>query len=145
MMSFTEAVRTCMTEKYFRMSGRASRAEFWLFTLAIYVEVAVILCVELFLKELMEQLEDPQAAMIILFVLLFLLLALLVVIIPSITVSIRRLHDTGRSGWWLLISAVPWVGSIVLLIFFCQPSQPGTNEFGPNPYEAPEEDVEEAK
>lgn len=144
MMSFTEAVRTCMTEKYFRISGRASRAEFWLFTLAVYIELAVILCLELFLKELSEQLEDPKTAMIILFVLLFLLLALLVVIIPSITVAIRCLHDTGRSGWWYLLNAVPWVGSIILLIFFCQPSEPGTNEFGPNPYEAPEADIEQA-
>jgi uncharacterized membrane protein YhaH (DUF805 family) len=57
----------------------------------------------------------------------------LAVLIPSLAVSIRRLHDTGRSGWWILISLVPLIGTIVLLVFNVQDSQPGDNQFGPNP------------
>jgi len=57
----------------------------------------------------------------------------LAVLIPSLAVSIRRLHDTGRSGWWILISLVPLIGTIVLLVFTVQDSQPGDNEYGPNP------------
>jgi len=57
----------------------------------------------------------------------------LAVLIPSIAVAIRRLHDTGRSGWWILISLVPLIGTIVLLVFTVQDSQPGDNEYGPNP------------
>lgn len=52
---------------------------------------------------------------------------------PGITVSIRRLHDIGKSGWWFLISLVPLVGGIVLLVFMCLDSQPGENIYGPNP------------
>ena len=57
----------------------------------------------------------------------------LAALIPSLAVSVRRLHDTSRSGWWLLISLVPLVGSIVLLVFYCEDSHPGTNNWGPNP------------
>jgi uncharacterized membrane protein YhaH (DUF805 family) len=56
-------------------------------------------------------------------------------IIPSISVSVRRLHDTSRSGWWLLIGLIPLIGAIVLLVFVCLDSTPGTNTYGPNPKE----------
>ena len=59
----------------------------------------------------------------------------LAILIPALAVGVRRLHDTGRSGWWLLISLVPIVGGIVLLVFFVQDSKPGQNEYGPNPKE----------
>ena len=54
-------------------------------------------------------------------------------LVPSIAVTIRRLHDTGRSGWWCLIGLVPVVGGIVLLVFMCLDSTPGANAYGPNP------------
>jgi uncharacterized membrane protein YhaH (DUF805 family) len=57
----------------------------------------------------------------------------LAVLIPSIAVSVRRLHDTNRSGWWLLIVFVPIIGAIVLLVFMVLDSQPGENQHGPNP------------
>ena len=57
----------------------------------------------------------------------------LVVLLPGLGVSVRRLHDTDHSGWWLLILLVPLVGVIVLLIFLVRDSQPGSNRFGPNP------------
>ena len=61
----------------------------------------------------------------------------LAVLVPSIAVGVRRLHDTGRSGWWLLIGFIPLIGAIVLIVFFLFDSQPGTNAYGPNPKEAP--------
>lgn len=57
----------------------------------------------------------------------------LAIIVPTLALWMRRLHDTGKSGWWLLISLVPAVGSIVLLIFALLDSQPGDNQYGPNP------------
>lgn len=57
----------------------------------------------------------------------------LAVLVPSIAVSVRRLHDTGRSGWWLLISLVPVVGFIVLLIFMILESDAGENQYGASP------------
>jgi len=59
----------------------------------------------------------------------------LAVLIPGIAVAVRRLHDTGRSGWWLLIALVPVVGFIVLLVFMVLDSTPGPNQYGPNPKE----------
>jgi uncharacterized membrane protein YhaH (DUF805 family) len=57
----------------------------------------------------------------------------LAVLIPSIAVTVRRLHDTGRTGWWILINLIPFLGTIILLIFMVLDSQPGTNRYGPNP------------
>ena len=60
----------------------------------------------------------------------------LAMILPLIALAVRRLHDTGRSGWWILIGLVPLVGPIVLIVFYVTDSQPGTNEYGPNPKES---------
>ena len=60
------------------------------------------------------------------------LLYSLAIIVPGIAVTIRRLHDTGRSGWWILLGLVPFVG-ILLLVLMCLDSEPGTNEYGENP------------
>ncbi len=57
------------------------------------------------------------------------------VFIPSLAVSVRRLHDTNRSGWWVLINFIPIIGFIVFIVFMVQDSQPGTNQYGENPKE----------
>jgi uncharacterized membrane protein YhaH (DUF805 family) len=57
----------------------------------------------------------------------------LAILIPALAVSVRRLHDTNRSGWWLLIGLIPVVGAIVLIVFFVMDSDPGDNEYGANP------------
>lgn len=57
----------------------------------------------------------------------------LAVLLPSLSVAVRRLHDTGRSGWWLFIALIPIIGAIILLVFMCLDSQPGDNKYGPNP------------
>lgn len=57
----------------------------------------------------------------------------LAILLPGIGVSIRRLHDTGRSGWWMLVGFVPLIGVLVLLVFMAQDSKPGQNQYGANP------------
>lgn len=57
----------------------------------------------------------------------------LAVLIPGLAVGVRRLHDTNRTGLWLLIALVPCIGAIILLVYFVQDSDPGSNEYGPNP------------
>lgn len=54
-------------------------------------------------------------------------------IIPAIAIGVRRLHDIGKSGWWYLLILVPIVGAIILIIWFIRDSQPGDNQWGPNP------------
>jgi uncharacterized membrane protein YhaH (DUF805 family) len=98
-------------KKYAVFEGRARREEFWMFTLVNFI-------VSLVLHLISGVLGGIYA---------------LAVLLPSIGVGVRRLHDIGRSGWWLLISLIPLVGIIVLIYFFVQDSQPGTNEHGPSP------------
>ena len=57
----------------------------------------------------------------------------LATLVPGIALALRRLHDIGKSGWWILIGLIPLVGEILLIIWFCQDSQPGSNQYGPNP------------
>jgi len=57
----------------------------------------------------------------------------LAALVPSLAVDVRRLHDIGKSGWWLLIAFVPIVGGIILLVWCATDSQPGDNQYGPNP------------
>ncbi len=61
----------------------------------------------------------------------------LIVLIPSLAVAVRRLHDVGKSGWMILISLIPLIGGIWLIVLLVTDSNPGANEYGPNPKEAP--------
>jgi uncharacterized membrane protein YhaH (DUF805 family) len=62
-------------------------------------------------------------------------IALVILVTPGLSVLIRRLHDTGRSGWWILISLVPIVGVLVLLYFLIIDGDTGPNQYGPDPKE----------
>ena len=111
-------------KKYAEFKGRARRSEYWYFTLFNFVISLVLGFIDGWLGLGSE------------FIGLLGGLYSLGIIIPSIAVSVRRLHDTGRSGWWLLIGLIPLIGAIVLIVFFVQDSQAGSNEYGPNPKEA---------
>jgi uncharacterized membrane protein YhaH (DUF805 family) len=120
-MSFQDAVRTCLTQKYADFSGRARRSEYWWFFLFnVLVGIAASVIDSILGTRYGSGTGLVQA------------LAQLALLIPGIAVGVRRLHDTGRSGWWLLIGLVPLVGWIVLLVFLVQDSQ-GENQHGPSP------------
>ena len=131
-MSFREAIHICLKEKYATISGRATRAEYWWFALFLYilyfVAQVVLTVIVLFAMTFAKQGNDFPL-MGALFVVGFLLLVTLVLFIPSICVSVRRMHDIGRSGWWLLLSIVP-IANLVVLIFTLMPSQLAANEYG---------------
>ena len=109
-------------KKYALFKGRARRKEYWMFYL---VNVLVVFCL-IFLERLVG---IPQANDFGLLTGLY----VLVVILPGLAVGVRRLHDTGRSGWWMLLALVPIIGAIVLFIFSVLDSEPGDNRYGPNP------------
>ena len=109
-------------KKYAVFNERARRKEYWMFFL-----FNIIICFVLgFVEGLLGIAAGSGTGVLS-------ILYVLAVLIPGIAVSVRRLHDTNRSGWWLLIGLVPLIGSIVLLVFMVQDSQPGENQYGPNP------------
>ncbi len=111
-------------KKYAVFSGRARRTEYWMFYL-FYIIFAVVLFI---IDNILGIGGEDGGLLSGLFV--------LAMVIPSIAVTFRRLHDTDRSGWWLLIGLVPLIGGIILLIFTLQDSQSGENQYGPNPKSA---------
>lgn len=118
--------------RYAVFSGRATRSEFWyfvLFNIIFGVVINLIVAVPLAMLMIASGAnEDGATALAELPGLLY----LLAVIIPSIAVSVRRLHDSGKSGWWWFLSVVP-VLAFVLLVFYALDSEPGDNKYGPNP------------
>ena len=125
-MSPADAVRSVL-RSYARFSGRARRSEYWWWSLA-YTVVFVAYFVLIGLLAAVAGESEPVATAAGL-VYLALVAA---VVVPSVAVTVRRLHDTGRSGWWYLICFAP-LGGIALLVFTCMDSQQGTNVYGPSP------------
>ena len=104
-----------LKKKYADFSGRAHRTEFWMFTLFNIIIAVVVLIIDMFITGG-----------------LIYALYWLAVLVPSIALGARRLHDTDKSGWMLLLGLIPLVG-LVLIYFFVIDSQPGPNKYGPNP------------
>jgi uncharacterized membrane protein YhaH (DUF805 family) len=117
---------TLPLKKYAEFTGRARRKEYWMFVLlvfAIYVVAAIIDGI-LGMGGMIAGAYGPLMT-----------IAALALLVPSIAVGIRRLHDTNRSGWWMLIGLIPIVGSIILLVFFVLEGTRGPNQYGPDPLE----------
>ncbi|MBQ9392554.1 MAG: DUF805 domain-containing protein [Oscillospiraceae bacterium] len=123
-MSFTEAVKTVLG-KYTDFTGRARRSEFWYWALFEFLIGAVF-------GVLVTILGGQNSFLGGLVYGLFYLIEL-ALLIPSLAVIWRRLHDVGKSGVYFLFILIPLVGAILLLVWYCQDSQSGENEYGPNP------------
>jgi len=116
-VDFMTAIRTCFS-KYADFSGRARRSEFWFFMLFnVAVQIVASLIDGIIL-----------GGMGILG-----LVASLGLLVPALAVSVRRLHDSGRSGWWILIGLIPLVGIILLIVWYVNKGEDGPNRFGANP------------
>ena len=109
--------------KYAVFRGRARRKEYW-----FYILFNVIFSIILAIVDMSMDTFDPKTG-----VGLFGTIYAAVLILPSMAVTVRRLHDIGRSGWWMLIPIVPILGAILIFAFLVQDSDPGENRFGPNP------------
>ncbi len=110
-------------KNYVGFSGRARRKEYWMFTLFNVIALFAALMLDKLLGLASEQYGFGP---------IYSLYAL-AVFLPGIAVSIRRLHDTDRSGWWLLLSLIPLLGAIVLLVFMLIEGTQGSNRFGADP------------
>jgi uncharacterized membrane protein YhaH (DUF805 family) len=115
-MSFEHAIRTCLQLKYLQFNGRASRSEYWWFFLFSFLalQAAAVL--------------DAVVGVFIFYFATVLLLAL-----PTLSACVRRLHDLDRSGWWILIVLIPFIGSLILLIWTVSEGNPFPNQYGTIP------------
>ena len=113
-------------KKYAEFSGRSRRMEYWYFVL---FNLIVFIILEL-IDALLGTFNVVQGV--------GLLSGIygLAVLIPTLAVTVRRLHDIDRTGWWIFINLIPLIGSIVLLVFALTPGTPGSNRFGPDPKQA---------
>jgi len=119
---FTDVI----TKRYAQFSGRARRKEFWMFTLFSFV-ISLVLGIldRLFGLDFENNGVSSGGVLETIFG--------LAVLIPSLAVAIRRLHDGGRSGWWILINLVPCIGWIWYIVLQAQEGNPGDNQYGPDP------------
>ena len=113
----------CLKNKYATFEGRARRKEYWYFVLFYVLAIVALAIVDEMIGTFSEEAEIGLLSG----------LFVLATFIPSLAVTVRRLHDTDRSGWWILINLIPIIGAIVLLVFTVLDSQPGANRFGENP------------
>jgi uncharacterized membrane protein YhaH (DUF805 family) len=124
--------------KYADFSGRARRSEFWLFALLVFGIEIVFWAILSAVGGAAMMSGDPEAAAAAvggtaMIVVLLFGVVMLGLLIPSIAVTFRRLHDTNRSAWWILIGLIPLLGALVLLVFYLLDGTPGPNRFGPDP------------
>ncbi|RPF21049.1 DUF805 domain-containing protein [Myceligenerans xiligouense] len=138
-MSFMESIRTVLS-KYADFNGRARRSEYWWYMLAYMVVVLVLEAIFIFpaLGQMTAaQTENPGAVaemppmMVVGYVLI--LIVALGLLLPSLAVTIRRLHDSDKSGFFFLLGFIPFVGGIIVFVFTLLPGTPGPNRFGPDP------------
>ena len=117
-VTFKEAVVSALQKNYCNFSGRASRSEFWWFALFNFILSAVISIVFCWSQNTMNIVTG---------------IVNLALLLPSLGLAVRRLHDIGKSGWWIFISLIPIIGWILLIVWYCKDSQMETNEYGPVP------------
>ena len=115
-MQMIDIWKTVILQRYAKFDGRAGREEFWWFVLANFL-VFIVLAILLAISNIFWILYIGYT---------------LAVIVPSIALAIRRLHDTNKSGWWLLIGLIPF-GGIVLLVFYILEGTNGPNDHGAAP------------
>jgi uncharacterized membrane protein YhaH (DUF805 family) len=113
-------------KKYAVFSGRAKRKEYWMFVLFNFIFALVASLIDLGIGLLTFAVFGLG---------LLSILYALAVFVPGLAVSVRRLHDVGKSGWYLLINLIPIAGPIWFLVLVCTDSQPGDNKYGSNPKE----------
>lgn len=120
-LSFGEAVNKALAQNYCNFSGRASRSEYWwyaLFTMILGVVIGFVLGIFGAGSTAVSVIQG---------------LVSLALLLPGLGLCVRRLHDISKSGWWIFISLVPLLGAILLIIWFCKPSDAGMNQYGPEP------------
>lgn len=120
-MNFSQSVVKCLSD-YATFSGRSSRSEFWWFYL--FTILVTIVCGAIDVMAFGMEPHDPTP---------FGSIASIVLFLPSVSATVRRLHDIERSGWWFWLFLLPIIGWIILLVWHCTRGKHGANAYGPDP------------
>jgi uncharacterized membrane protein YhaH (DUF805 family) len=122
-MGFGKAIASCL-KKYIWFGGRASRSEYWYFQLLFWASIAAMIAMDaMFPPAGLGQISTPASAAGI---------VMLLLLLPWLAVSVRRLHDIERTGWWILFGFAPG-GAVVILVFAVMKGTDGQNFYGPDP------------
>ena len=124
-----------MRDNYANFSGRARRKEYWMFTLFFFLITVVIYFLFALLAffmagDLINLMDNEWVPVVLGF---SIIIYFLIHLIPSIAVTVRRLHDTGKSGWLYLLTFIPYIGSLIIFIFTVIEGDKGDNKYGPDP------------
>jgi uncharacterized membrane protein YhaH (DUF805 family) len=113
--------------RYADFSGRSRRKEYWMFVLAITVAMIAAIIIEgvLGLSGMIFGAYGPLTTLL-----------MLGVLVPALSCQVRRFHDQDKSGWFVLLSLIPFVGGLIVLVFMCLEGTKGTNRFGADPKDA---------
>ncbi len=119
-------------KRYTDFSGRSRRKEYWMFVLGVFIVAVVLGIIEgiLGLSGMVAGAYGPLTAIF-----------LLGIIVPSIAVQVRRFHDQDKSGWFVLLALIPFLGGLIVLVFMCLEGTKGPNRFGPDPKDPASVDV----
>lgn len=126
-------------KNYATFKGRARRTEFWMFTLFYTIILFVFGLLsgltepEPYYSEFTYMRETAGPSLLSAFFSTLATIFFIGTFLPTLAVSVRRLHDTGKTGWWVLINLIPYIGGIVLLVFLVSDSDEQENQYGPNP------------
>jgi len=120
-MNFTDAVKSVLTTNYANFQGRAGRSEFWWYVLFVIIVSVVLSLVDnlIFVHIIGTPILGPLFS--------------LATIIPGLAVSVRRLHDKDKSGWFIFLTLIPLIGAIILIVWYATEGTSGPNRFGPQP------------
>lgn len=127
MSAFQDYFVDTIKNRYAKFEGRASRSEYWYFQLFSIIMMLIAGILAGVLGSLSETLAFIPLVLIV--------IGALALMIPAIALTVRRLHDSDKSGWLILVGFIPAVGGIISLVFMCLESTPGDNQYGPNPYD----------
>ena len=135
MMSFTKSVETCIFEKFATIKGRATRAEYWWFQLFL-VLYSLCLFLMFIIDALIGVFRDSHMSVFGIGIIIAWFIGLFIFIIPNFCVTIRRLHDTGRSGYYILWGIIPYIGWLIPMKL-CTDESDNDNKYGLNPFNKP--------
>lgn len=117
-VTFKEAVVRALTANYCNFSGRSSRSEYWWYALFAFL-LGIVISIVFSFSENMSTIVSSIVS--------------LALLLPGLGLSVRRLHDINKSGWWILVGLIPVAGIIILIVWFCKDSDPTDNNYGPVP------------